>query len=86
MRTFARYSPRFVEEIRAIARAHPEKLGVQLCMACIAAGVPVTDVADYIGISRTTVYSWFRGSTEVPRKHEAIVHKLHREVASLNDI
>ena len=44
-------------------KADQRKLGVRLGKACIEHGVPVSVVAQRMGVSRTTVYNWFCGVT-----------------------
>lgn len=46
-------------------QADVSNLGVRLGRVCIKNGVPVTDVANALGVSRQTVYNWF-GGTSVP--------------------
>lgn len=67
---FRGYLSSFVEEVN---KANRKKLGVQLAKRCIANDIPVIDVADYFGVTRMTIYSWFRGKTNVPeRKREKV--------------
>lgn len=67
------YSRRFVEEV---SRADADKLGVRLGVECILSDVPVVHIAKELGVSRVTVYSWFRGKTDVPERLHAKVEKL----------
>jgi transcriptional regulator with XRE-family HTH domain len=48
------------------AKADKRKLGVRLGKLCIEHGVPVTVVAERMGVTRATVYNWFCG-TSVPQ-------------------
>lgn len=67
---FRGYLSSFVEEVN---KANRKKLGVQLAKRCIANDIPVIDIADYFGVTRMTIYSWFRGKTNVPeRKREKV--------------
>jgi predicted DNA-binding protein YlxM (UPF0122 family) len=59
------YSRSFVEEVE---RAPASKLGVNLALHCLARDISVREIADYFGVSRVTVYSWFRGKTNIPNK------------------
>lgn len=43
------------------AKADKRKLGVRLGKLCIRHDVPVTVVAERMGVTRTTVYNWFCG-------------------------
>jgi len=53
------YSQRTVD---AIQRANADSLGVALGKLCIRHDIPVSEVANDIGVSRMTVYKWFDGS------------------------
>ena len=44
-------------------KAPSTMLGVRLGRACIKHGIPATTVADRMGVSRQTVYNWFRGTS-----------------------
>lgn len=65
---------------RDIREANQSLLGVKLGMICLDRDIPVTDVAEFFGTSRVTVYSWFRGKTVVSGKH---VDKMHKLIAKL---
>lgn len=67
------YSRRIVAEIE---QADAEKIGVRLAMVCLIKDVPVKYVAERLGVSRVTVYAWFRGKTNVPERLNAKVQKL----------
>jgi transcriptional regulator with XRE-family HTH domain len=45
-------------------------IGVRLGRTCIDKGIPVSDVAHKFGVTKQTVYNWFRGSA-TPRPHVA---------------
>lgn len=48
--------------LRDLNRKAPKKLlGVQLGRSCIKHDIPASVVADQMGVSRQTVYNWFRG-------------------------
>jgi len=38
-------------------------LGVRLGRQCIKLGIPVSEAAIYLGVSRQTIYNWFVGAT-----------------------
>ena len=57
------YSIRVAE---AINEADGDLLGVRLGRACLARDIPVVTVAQALGVTRQTVYSWFVGAS-VPR-------------------
>jgi hypothetical protein len=71
------YSILLANQIKA---ADPKLLGVQLGKFCIDKDIPVTDVSDFFKVSRMTVYSWFRGETQVSSKH---IEKMQKLIARL---
>ena len=66
--------------MRANEQADPSSIGVLLGRLCINKEIPVVDVADFFGVSRMTIYSWFSGSGRPRKKHEekiqTIIEKL----------
>lgn len=74
------YSTTFVNEVK---EADKSKLGVLFGIACIKKDIPVTDVASFFEVSRMTVYSWFRGKTNVPQKHKEKMQKLVDKLSQL---
>ena len=52
-----------------MTKADPSKLGVQLGIICKELDIPVADVAEHFGITKPTVYNWFKGITNVPPAH-----------------
>jgi len=42
-------------------QADPYRAGVALARACVEANLPAKYVASALGVTRMTVYSWFRG-------------------------
>ena len=70
------YSTGFIDDVNV---ADNTKAGVQLGLACIAYNVPVQTIAKHFEVSRTTVYAWFKGESNVPKKHhDAINELLHK--------
>jgi predicted transcriptional regulator len=67
--------------LQAINDANPFLLGVQLAKICVRLNIPVKDVAEYLKVSRPTVYSWFIGKSEVSKKHQEQVQKLIDKLA-----
>lgn len=67
------YSMAFINEVN---EADKRKLGVMFGLACIKSDIPVSDVSSFFNVSRMTVYSWFRGKTNVPEKHWEKMQKL----------
>jgi len=59
-----------------IKSANSQLLGVQLGRVCLNKDIPVSDVASFFGVSRMTVYSWFRGKSIVSGKHAEKMKKL----------
>jgi hypothetical protein len=55
------YSSMLVERNKKADRRH---LGVALGRKCIALNIPVTDIAEQLGVSRMTIYNWFVGLHE----------------------
>jgi hypothetical protein len=49
--------------VQANKQASIKSLGVALGRVCIARSIPVSVVADVFGVSRMTVYNWFKGDT-----------------------
>jgi DNA-binding transcriptional regulator YiaG len=60
----------------AINHANPKLLGVQLGRACLKNNISVTDVSNFFGVTRTTVYNWFKGSVVVSGKYADKMQKL----------
>ena len=52
------YSEEFLVEMY---RADPNRTGVALAHACVKANLPAKYVAQVLGVSRMSIYSWFRG-------------------------
>ena len=55
--------------IKANTEASTENPGVMLGRMCIARDIPVSDVSSYFGVSRMTIYKWFKG-LEIPRQKQ----------------
>lgn len=55
-------------------------LGVRLGRACIEHNVPATVVAKVMGVSRQTIYNWFKGTSS---PGPALTSKVERYIASL---
>ena len=54
------YSSELVESLRY--KTVKDGIGVVLAKKCIAANIPSTMVAEVLGVSRQTIYAWFRGA------------------------
>lgn len=61
------YSSRFVKIVNS---ADTNKLGVQLGNLCIEQDIPAQDVAEHFGVTRATIYNWFKGLTRVPPAYQ----------------
>ena len=61
---------------QAINDANPFYLGVKLAKICMKLDIPVSDVAEYLGVSHSTVLGWFVGKRDVSPKHSETVQKL----------
>lgn len=64
------------------AKADKRKLGVRLGRLCIKHDVPVSVVAQRMGVTRATVYNWFCG-TSVPQASAATLIEAY--IASLEN-
>ncbi len=67
------YSSRFVKIVNS---ADTNKLGVQLGNLCIENDIPAQDVAEHFGVTRATIYNWFKGLTKVPPAYQEQVAKV----------
>ena len=62
-------------------RAPSKLLGVRLGRVCIKHDVPASVVADRMGVTRQTIYNWFRGDSNPSPNLTAIVEQY---IASLS--
>jgi len=69
------YSEKFLLELH---RTDSNRIGVQLAKACVKANLPAKYVADYLGVTRITVYSWFRGKPLRDKNQQAVEVLLKR--------
>ena len=67
------YSKNFIDMVND---ADKNLLGVQLGSVCVKNDIPVSDVAEFLNVSRMTVYNWFKGSTRGCEPHLQKVEKL----------
>jgi len=72
------YSTLMLQEVKD---ANQNLLGVKLGLICVERDIPVTDVAEFFGVSRVTVYAWFRGKAVVSGKHADKMQKLIAKLA-----
>jgi transcriptional regulator with XRE-family HTH domain len=50
--------------VQANKKASIKSLGVALGRACIRANISVSQIAQDFGVSRMTIYNWFKGDRE----------------------
>ena len=74
------YASGFINEVNASDKS---KIGVRLGLTCIRADIPVSDISEFFDVSRVTVYSWFRGKSNVPEKHQVKMQKLIEKLRQL---
>lgn len=67
--------------VQANKKAPSKLLGVRLGKACIAANLPVSQVATDFGVSRTAVYAWFKGISQPHWVLEQQIEKYIKELA-----
>ena len=67
------YTTKFV---KAVNEADQTKVGVQLGQLCIKNDIPVAHVAEFLGVTRMTVYHWFKGKTNVLKAHQEKINAL----------
>jgi DNA-binding XRE family transcriptional regulator len=68
--------------IKAVEDADQNKLGVKLARVCIANEIPANDVAQFMGVTRMTVYFWFKGEMNVGPKHKEKIEKLVQKLST----
>ena len=66
--------------VAANKQANPKSLGVALGRVCTQKGISVSRVADYFGVSRMTVYNWFKGDSS---PHPSLHTRIERYISSL---
>lgn len=71
------YSLNLVEANRQVNQRH---LGVALGRVCIAARVPISDVAAHFGVSRQAVYNWFKG---VSHPHPRLTTQIQKYMSKI---
>jgi len=68
------YSEKFIREITADENIGGN-LGRELAKLCIHSNIPMPCIAKALGVTRLTVFNWFRGKAINERRHLA-VHSL----------
>ncbi len=51
-------------------------IGVKLGRLCVKKGIPVRDVAEFLNVSHTAVYAWFKGEVSVSHRYRADIEYL----------
>ena len=69
------YSYRLVKANKAADSKH---IGVKLGRYCIAADIPVAQIAEEFNVSRMTVYNWFMG---IVNPHKTTATKIEKLLA-----
>ena len=60
--------------VRDVLAATPVTPAIELGRFCVEHNIPVEQIADRLGVTRTTVYSWFTGRSKPrPAKVEAVI-------------
>ena len=63
--------------ISANTEASGKNIGVQLGRYCISRDIPVSEIANYLGVTRMSIYGWFDGTcTPLPKHEEKIAEIL----------
>lgn len=73
------YTTKFIQ---AVNDADQTKIGVRLGKICIENDIPVIDVANFLKVTRMTVYHWFKGKTNVLGQYQDQVEKLIAKLSS----
>lgn len=73
------YSQRLVA---ANKTAKADSRGAYLGSRCIKLGIPVSEVADALGVSRSTVYNWFWGAVAPSQEHTDRINEFLRTLGS----
>tara|TARA_Y100001973_G_C5208374_1_gene343415 strand:+ start:5659 stop:5892 length:234 start_codon:yes stop_codon:yes gene_type:complete len=71
------YSRDFIELIQ---NADDSLLGVKLGGICVQNDIPVNDVAEFLKVTRMTIYNWFTGKTRVRGPYLEEVKKLIKKL------
>lgn len=71
------YSSILVERNKKADRRH---LGVALGRKCIAFNIPVSDIAEKLGVSRMTIYNWFVGQHDPQANYATAITEFLRKL------
>ena len=67
------YSEQYLLSLNGL---NEKRLGVQLGKLCVKANLPPKLIANVLGVSRMSVYSWFRGKPIRERNITKVIDKL----------
>ena len=67
--------------VKANKKANQKLIGVQLGRYCIKEDIPVAHVAKSLSVSRTAVYAWFKGESDMSAAHYALARKFYIKTA-----
>ena len=62
--------------IRKVAEADHLPAVLQLAGLCIEKNIPVTEVAELLGVTRATVYNWMTGKTAPNPRYLALIPRI----------
>jgi hypothetical protein len=69
------YSQRLIEANKVA----DDSLGVALGRLCIERNIPVNTIAEYLGVSRATIYNWFWGASNPSKQHSELIVSFVRQ-------
>lgn len=75
------YSYAFIKRIHTLAKNKTAPVGVQLGAIAVQHEIPISKIAERVGVSRMTVYDWFTGKYE-PKQSNLAKLKAYIERAS----
>jgi len=67
-------------------KANIESLGVALGRVCIRADISVSEVAEAFGVSRMTIYNWFKGDSVPYHSYDEAINDYITHTRATNKI
>jgi len=67
-------------------KANIESLGVALGRVCIRADISVSEVAEAFGVSRMTIYNWFKGDSVPYHSYDEAINDYITHTQATNKI
>lgn len=67
--------------IRKVEEADQKPVVLALADVCIEKNIPVTEVAELLGVTRATVYNWMTGKTSPNPRYLALIPKITRRLS-----